>query len=106
MAAPWRTALIDYLRGNRDRVARAVADMPGLSMAPVEATYLAWIDTGGSGIDRPCRFFEQAGVGLSDGSGLRHRQRLSPFRAPELRLSAHDSIRRSNAWPALAAIMT
>ncbi len=64
---PWRRALIEYLRGNRDRVARAVAAMPGLSMAPVEATYLAWIDTTGAGIDQPIRFFEQAGVGLSDG---------------------------------------
>ena len=61
----WHEALIEYLRGNRDRVARAVAEMPGLTMAPVEATYLAWIET--TGIDHPVRFFEQAGVGLSDG---------------------------------------
>jgi cystathionine beta-lyase len=64
---PWRKALLEYLRKNRDRVARAVADMPGLAMAPVEATYLAWIDTTGAGLESPCRFFEQAGVGLSDG---------------------------------------
>lgn len=63
----WRGALIEYLRENRERVARAVAALPGLSMAPVEATYLAWIDTAGAGIDPPVRFFEQAGVGLSDG---------------------------------------
>jgi cystathionine beta-lyase len=62
---PWRAALTDYLRGNRDRVAAAVAAMPGLKMAPVEATYLAWIET--EGIEQPMRFFEQAGVGLSDG---------------------------------------
>jgi cystathionine beta-lyase len=61
----WRAAMTDYLRANRDRVARAVADMPGLAMAPVEATYLAWIET--TGIEQPARFFEQAGVGLSDG---------------------------------------
>jgi cystathionine beta-lyase len=64
---PWRAALIDYLRGNRDRVVRAVAGMPGLKMTPVEATYLAWIDTVGANVEQPVRFFEQAGVGLSDG---------------------------------------
>jgi cystathionine beta-lyase len=61
----WRAAMIDYLRGNRERVMRAVAEMPGLSMAPVEATYLAWIET--TGIAAPAHFFEQAGVGLSNG---------------------------------------
>jgi len=65
---PWRAALIDYLRGNRDRVARAVAAMPGLSMAPVEATYLAWIEARDAAMEAPQRFFEAAGVGLSDGA--------------------------------------
>lgn len=41
--------------------------MPGLSMTPVEATYLAWIDTRETGIKKPQAFFEQARVGLSDG---------------------------------------
>jgi cysteine-S-conjugate beta-lyase len=61
----WRAAMTDYLRANRERVARAVAAMPGLTMAPVEATYLAWIEA--TGIEHPARFFEHAGVGLSDG---------------------------------------
>jgi len=65
---PWRAALLDYLRGNRQRVESAVDSMAGLSLAPVEATYLAWIDTGATGIEWPYRFFEHAGVGLSDGS--------------------------------------
>jgi cysteine-S-conjugate beta-lyase len=34
----------------------------------VEATYLAWIDARATGIESPGRFFEEAGVGLSDGS--------------------------------------
>jgi cystathionine beta-lyase len=63
----WRRALIDYLRANLDLVTEAVGMMPGLSMTPVEATYLAWIDTRLSGIAHPARFFEEAGVGLSDG---------------------------------------
>ncbi|MDR0701408.1 MAG: PatB family C-S lyase [Azoarcus sp.] len=64
---PWRLALIDYLRGNRDRVMDAVAAMPGLSMAAPEATYLAWIDCRAMGLENPTAFFEAAGVGLSDG---------------------------------------
>jgi cystathionine beta-lyase len=34
----------------------------------VEATYLAWIDTRATGIENPGRFFEEAGVGLSNGA--------------------------------------
>jgi cystathionine beta-lyase len=64
---PWLAELLDYLRGNRDRLAQAVEGMEGLRMGPVEATYLAWIDVRGSGIDAPAAFFEAAGVGLSDG---------------------------------------
>ncbi len=67
---PWRRELIQYLRGNRDLVLRAVGEMPGLSVAPVEATYLAWIDSRASGIRDPELFFEQAGVGLSDGAAF------------------------------------
>jgi len=67
---PWRRELIEYLRGNRDLVLRTVANMAGLSVTPVEATYLAWIDTRESGIDNPEMFFEQAGVGLSDGAAF------------------------------------
>jgi cystathionine beta-lyase len=69
--APWRQALLAYLRGNRDRVLEAVAAMPGLSMAVPEATYLAWIDCRGMmaarGAADPAALFEAAGVGLSDG---------------------------------------
>ena len=63
----WLQAVLAYLRENRDTVARAVAAMPGLSMTPVEATYLAWIDTRGAGIKDAATFFLGAGVGLSDG---------------------------------------
>jgi cystathionine beta-lyase len=65
---PWRRELIEYLRGNRDLVQAAVGRMDGLTMTSVEATYLAWIDTRESGLANPARFFEDAGVGLSDGA--------------------------------------
>ena len=68
----WHAALLDYLRGNRDRVEKQVKLMPGLSMSHVAATYLAWIDARPlcqmRGIANPQRFFELAGVGLSDGA--------------------------------------
>jgi cystathionine beta-lyase len=63
----WHSALLDYLRSNRDIVAQAVSEIPGLFMAPVEATYLAWIDVRNAGIQNPIQFFEDAGVGLQDG---------------------------------------
>ena len=67
---PWRNAMLDYLRGNRDRLVSAVNSMPGLQTHAPEATYLAWIDA--SGLNLPAgmtaaKFFEQAGVGLSPG---------------------------------------
>jgi cystathionine beta-lyase len=66
--ADWRRALIHTLRRNRDTVAEALAGMPGrLTLAPVEGTYLAWIDLRNAGLDEPVRFFEEAGVGLQDG---------------------------------------
>jgi cystathionine beta-lyase len=69
-SGPWHRELIAYLRGNADMVHRAIAGMPGLHSTPVEATYLAWIDTGQTGIASPAQFFEQAGVGLSDGGAF------------------------------------
>ncbi|MFT3848311.1 MAG: PatB family C-S lyase [Propionivibrio sp.] len=66
--ADWHRGLLDTLRRNRDRVEAAVAAMPGLAMTHVEATYLAWIDARGLGVDDPVAFFEAAGVGLSNGA--------------------------------------
>ena len=63
----WRMALLDYLRTNRELVTQAVTAMEGISMAPVEATYLAWLDCRQTNIADPAAFFENAGVGLSDG---------------------------------------
>jgi cystathionine beta-lyase len=59
--------LLQYLRENRDTVAEAVGRMPGLALTHVEATYLAWLDARGTGLEDPAGFFETAGVGLFDG---------------------------------------
>ncbi|MRR34025.1 putative C-S lyase [bacterium] len=64
----WQRELLAYLRGNRDLVEQEVARMPGLAVNHVEATYLAWIDTRKAGLADPAGFFEEAGVGLSDGA--------------------------------------
>ncbi len=65
---PWLQALLQRLRANRDRLQAAVNAMPGLTMTPVEATCLAWIDARALDVDDPHRFFEAAGVGLSPGA--------------------------------------
>jgi cystathionine beta-lyase len=65
---PWRQALLAYLRENAALVQREIATMPGLVTWPVEATYLSWIDARGAGLADPVAFFEQAGVGLSNGA--------------------------------------
>lgn len=82
----WHEALIDYLRKNRDLVEKSVPEM-GLSMSHVEATYLAWIDA--RKIENPAAFFEDAGVGLSDGKdfGFPGHVRLN-FGCPGSRLEA------------------
>ncbi len=64
---PWHEALIEYLRKNRDLVEHRIAAMPGLATFHVESTYLAWVDARATAIPDPCKFFEAAGVGLSDG---------------------------------------
>jgi cystathionine beta-lyase len=63
----WLEELLFYLRANRDRVAEAVDAMPAITANHVEATYLTWIDCRRIGVEDPVRFFEDAGVGLSDG---------------------------------------
>lgn len=68
---PWRRALLAYLRNNRALVMEAVAALPGLVTTWPQATYLAWIDCrpmmAERGVTDPTTFFEEAGVGLSDG---------------------------------------
>jgi cysteine-S-conjugate beta-lyase len=66
--AEWLEAQLAYLRANRDLVQREIGKMPGLSMAHVEATYLAWIDASGLGVADPFRHFLERGVALSPGA--------------------------------------
>lgn len=67
---PWRQALLARLRDNRDRLLEAVArTLPGVTVeAPIEATYLAWLNVSALGLADPIAHFENHGVGLSDGA--------------------------------------
>ncbi len=63
----WHRQLLDTLRTNRDRLESAVANLPGIRMTHVEATYLAWLDVRELGRADPAAHFEAHGLGLSDG---------------------------------------
>ena len=67
---PWRQALLAYLRANRDLVSTFVErELPGVSIeAPIEATYLAWLNVSALKLVDPILHFENHGVGLSDGA--------------------------------------
>lgn len=65
----WRQDLLATLRENRDLLLQTFArDLPRLRVeAPVEATYLMWINVEALGLPDPVAHFENHGVGLSDG---------------------------------------
>jgi cysteine-S-conjugate beta-lyase len=69
---PWLQALLRYLEDNRDFLAREVSSrLPGVRMGIPEATYLAWLDCGDTGLADPYTFFlEQARVALNDGKAF------------------------------------
>ena len=64
---PWLMALTEYLRGNLEYLKTRVAAWPSITMAEVEATYLAWLDVEALGLKDSASHFEDHGVGLSDG---------------------------------------
>ena len=43
--AQWHQALLSHLCGNRNRLASALSNLPGLIYRPQPATYLAWIES-------------------------------------------------------------
>ncbi len=67
---PWRQALLQTLRANRDLLADFVArELPGATIeAPIEATYLAWLNVAALKLADPIAHFEKHGLGLSDGA--------------------------------------
>jgi cysteine-S-conjugate beta-lyase len=68
---PWLAELLAYLRGNRDVLEDFVStSLPRVSMAHVEATYLAWLDVRALGLEEPAAACTAAGVALSDGAAF------------------------------------
>jgi cystathionine beta-lyase len=68
---PWLDEVLRYLEANRDYLLDYVTtDLPGITMARPEGTYLAWLDCREAGIDgNPQEFFlEKAQVALNDGA--------------------------------------
>jgi aminotransferase/cystathionine beta-lyase len=64
----WRQSLLQYLRGNRDYVVGRIQAMSPLTVAKIEASYLAWINCSALGCADPHALFLAAGLALSPGT--------------------------------------
>ncbi|MEM7791753.1 MAG: PatB family C-S lyase [Verrucomicrobiota bacterium] len=93
---PWRQALLTYLKSNYDLIYKFIQEeIPEITFRPMEATYLAWFDVSKLGLENPLKFFEDHGVGLSDGVPFDGHQHLRVnFGCPQDRLiEALDKIK-------------
>lgn len=64
----WRLQLVDYLKANHDFLYQELNGYKGLKMLPLEATYLAWVDTKETGISDIQEKILKAGVRLMNGN--------------------------------------
>ena len=67
MCDDWHQALLRYLRGNRDYLVAEIAKISSLKLLTPQATFLAWIDASGLGVENPQQHFEDLGLGPSPG---------------------------------------
>jgi cystathionine beta-lyase len=66
---PWLQELRRVLRANYEKAYSFIGEnLPRVRMFPMEATYLAWLDVRDLGLESPDRYFEEHGVGLSNGA--------------------------------------
>ena len=68
--ADWLDELLVYLDGNRQLLSDELSQIPGVSVMPLQATYLCWVDFAGTGM-APTEFIgriQDAGVAASHGS--------------------------------------
>ncbi|WP_170454024.1 MalY/PatB family protein [Ruegeria arenilitoris] len=71
--AEWVDAQIDYLNGNRALFDATISEIPGLWSMPLQATYLAWVDFSGTGMDHAefvRRLRDDARIATSSGPGF------------------------------------
>ncbi|MGO4741327.1 MalY/PatB family protein [Bosea sp. 2KB_26] len=69
--AAWVDELVAYLDGNRRLFDEGVDSIPGLRSMPLEATYLAWVDFSGTGMESKefiARVEKQAKIAASHGA--------------------------------------
>ena len=72
----WLASVKEYLRGNCEYFAQRVAKLPGVKAAPIEGTYIEWLDFSGAvgagmipaGVAPANWVLEHAGVALTDGA--------------------------------------
>jgi cystathionine beta-lyase len=64
----WHQDFLRYLRGNRNYLVAEIAKINGLKLLSPQATFLAWIDASGLGVENPQKHFEALGVGPSPGA--------------------------------------
>ncbi len=71
--AAWVDDLMRYLDGNRRLFDAGIAAIPGLRSAPLEATYLAWVDFSGTGMapgEFIARVEQQAKIATNHGASF------------------------------------
>lgn len=65
---PWRLALLNRLRENRNILQTFISEqLPMVHVSPIQATYLAWLDTRWLRKNNTAETFQRGGVMLSDG---------------------------------------
>lgn len=71
--AAWVDALVAYLDGNRKIFDTALDAIPGVRSMPLEATYLGWVDFGGTGMEPAeftARIEKQARIAANHGASF------------------------------------
>ncbi|MCB1668047.1 MAG: PatB family C-S lyase [Porticoccaceae bacterium] len=64
----WLTEQIEYLRGNRDLLMTGINKLNGFVYTPGQATYLAWIDASGLGVNDVQQYMLDKGIAPSPGA--------------------------------------
>lgn len=65
---PWRQELLQVLEGNAHVLSDTLkARHPQVKVPKMDGTYLAWLDLRAYGLDTPLAYFEEHGLGLSNG---------------------------------------